>query len=40
METINKRLGTFRKDTMEVIDKFRKQGKIIEINGNYKVEEI
>ncbi|MFH1662418.1 MAG: adenylate kinase [Chloroflexota bacterium] len=39
-ETIKKRLGVYFTDTMPVIEYYRKQGKLLEINGEGDVEVI
>lgn len=39
-EAIKKRLAEFRKHTLSVIDHFRKQGRIIEIDGEQSIEDV
>ncbi|MGC9060963.1 MAG: adenylate kinase family protein, partial [Thermoplasmata archaeon] len=39
-ETVRKRLETYRKQTSMLIDYYRKQSKLVNINGNRDIEEI
>ncbi|HPZ74736.1 MAG TPA: nucleoside monophosphate kinase [Candidatus Pacearchaeota archaeon] len=40
IESIKKRIEKYKKETMKVIKYYKKQGKLIEINGEQSVEEV
>jgi len=39
-ETVRKRLGVFSTQTMPIIDYYRKQNKLVEVNGNMGIGEV